>query len=456
MKTIQFMALAIGAATALGLGAQGSAALAQVTPQEADQLKSTLMPTGGERAGSADGLVPAWTGGFVLPLAKPDGRNNADPFANEKPLFIVTASNVNQYADKLNEGQIHLLKHYPGYKINVYPSHRTYAAPQRIYDGTLKCATEVGMATNDWVPKKGCGGILFPIPKTGSQVITNAKFNFKGVDRQLVNATTWYVSSDGSRTVATGNNVDETFPWFYPSDRPDPYGGKFYDLAYVLTTAPPFSAGGASLFLFPGDDIAINDVAWQYLTGQRRLRKYPSARYDTPFPYTSGLTNFDDTNGFQGPIDRYNWKLVGKKEFIVPYNNNKFWLQSDLDKLFGAKYPDPEAMRWEVHRVWVVDATLRDGQRHVVPHRTLYVDEDSWTVSASDQWDADGHLWKTALGLVEIFPEVPVVAQVTQQYFDIQKGAYVIFNTMNQGGVTFKSLSPSHFTNQALVSENAS
>ena len=38
-------------------------ASASVSSQEAAELKTRLTPVGAERAGNADGTIPAWTGG---------------------------------------------------------------------------------------------------------------------------------------------------------------------------------------------------------------------------------------------------------------------------------------------------------------------------------------------------------------------------------------------------------
>ncbi len=34
--------------------------------------------------------------------------------------------------------------------------------------------------------------------------------------------------------------------------------------------------------------------------------------------------SFDELSVFSGTTSRFNWKLVGKKEVLIPYNNNRF------------------------------------------------------------------------------------------------------------------------------------
>ncbi|KAB0562114.1 DUF1329 domain-containing protein, partial [Pseudomonas palleroniana] len=117
-------------------------AQAAVSPEQAARLKTDLTPLGGERAGNADGSIPAWQGGYTqaTPGYKP-GDKRPDPFAGEKPLYSIKASNMEQYASELAEGTKLLLKKYPGYRLDVYPTHRSAAAPQWVYDNTSKNAT---------------------------------------------------------------------------------------------------------------------------------------------------------------------------------------------------------------------------------------------------------------------------------------------------------------------------
>jgi len=91
--------------------------------------------------------------------------------------------------------------------------------------------------------------------------------------------------------------------------------------------------------------------AWQYLVGQRRVRRAPTVGYDTPDFVASGANYFDEVHGFIGHPDRYDWKLVGKKEMYIPYNDNKFHAEK-RDDAFVANHLNPDKVRWELHRVW--------------------------------------------------------------------------------------------------------
>jgi hypothetical protein len=422
---------------------------AQVSAAEAEQLKTTLTPFGAEKAGSKDGSIPAYTGGLTGGALK-SPRPGLPPalFENEKPVLQIKADNADQYADKLTDGFKYLLKNYPGFRVDVYRSHRTFAAPQFFLDNSLYNATHAKLAGESVTGHKG--GVPFPIPKTGLEVVLNSQWNWRGADRQL-NGETWFVSAAGKRSLATGNILTESFPYFYQGKK-DPWEGKLRGAIMVETTAPAYSAGEKTLILGPRDPVGEETNGWTYFTGQRRLRKVPNVQYDVPFPYTSGNTNYDDAYGFNGATDRYEWKLVGKKEMFIPYNNNNMAHVEDLDKLMGPQFVDPDHVRFESHRVWIVEGTLKSGARHTVPKRRLYVDEDSWNIVSTDQWDAKGQFWKSISLMTWVYPEVPVQAVFSHLIYNVQSKAYALQNTINRapGGVSFKAMPQDFYTTQSL------
>lgn len=428
-----------------------SLAHAGVSKEQADKLKTEFTPTGAERAGNKEGTIPAWTGGLTNAAPSPNARLPADPYASDKPLLTITAQNVDQHAEKLSEGSRVLLKTYPGYKINVYPTHRSFAAPQWVYDNIYRNAQTAELINDGLSVKGSLGGIPFPFPKRGEEVMHNNNHNWRGVDFQF-SGDAWVVGAGGKRNLATSNIVAVTIPHYYDKGRKDPWDGKFYSSSIVDVTAPAYSAGERAFTLQPKDYVSDQPQSWTYLTGQRRLRKTPNVQYDVPFPYTSGLTNFDDANGFLGALDRYDWKLVGKKELYVPYNTNAFYLAEGLDNIMGPQFINPDLLRWELHRVWVVEANLKANARHNVPRKRFYVDEDSWWVLQTDQWDAKGQFWKSIQLLPLLDPAVPVTFVATNIIYNVQQKGYVLSNSMNQAphGLKQKRLPAEEFTTQAI------
>lgn len=441
-KKISLLALCVTSFLSLPAGAA-------VSPAEAERLKNDLTPMGAIKAGNADGSIPAWTGGMTEAVASSNPKRPPQLFAGEKPLVSISKDNLGEFAGKLTQGTQHLLQHYPGYRVDVYPTHRTGAAPQFIYDRTLANATQ--MTLNDSVMSfdKYNGGIPFPIPQSGEEVIFNMQWNWRAVDSTL-KADTWFVSSSGKRAITSGNIVNVSSAWNYPDGRENKFDKKLWGATMVTATAPAYSAGEKQMIHAPRDMINMPTNAWAYLTGQRRLRKAPNVQYDVPNNFTSGLTNFDDSWGFNGAPDRYDWKLLGREEFYVPYHGNAM-ANAKASELIGEKFLNPDLMRWELHRVWVVEATLKSGSRHVVPKRRLYIDEDTWTILVSDMWDAKGQLWKTMQLPPLTFPDVPVSLTVPLAIYNFQAGDYAVMSAINDSGeVSFDELSATMYTPQHL------
>jgi hypothetical protein len=381
-------------------------AMAEVSATEAAKLKSELTPFGAEKAGNKDGTIPAWTGGYTTPIPgdKPGGRRG-DPFKDEKPLFSITSKNVDQYADKLTDGVKGLFKKYPDtYRIDVYKTHRTAAAPQWVYDNTFKNATKAKIVNN--VPHGAYGGIPFPIPKNGEEVMWNHILRWGGEAVKYVG--NWYVISADGRAVLVSDTVDEQqFPYYYKDGNADAFdkGDGNHWFVRITTVAPSIRKGEA---LLAHENVDANKLStWVYMTGQRRVRKLPNACCDAPTPAASGVMSFDEIYTWTGRLERFDWKLVGKKEIYVPYNNNKFIQPKTDEEVLGKHHYNPDHMRWELHRVWVVDASLKAGQRHQAPKSRYYCDEDTWICVLGDRWDANGQLWKTLWTQTVVTPDLP-------------------------------------------------
>ncbi|MGH8384970.1 MAG: DUF1329 domain-containing protein [Pseudomonas sp.] len=423
---------------------------AAVSPEEAAKLNSELTPVGAIKAGNADGTIPAWTGGLTDAAKKSDGKRPPQLFASEKPLITITAGNLDKYADKLTDGAKYLLKNYQGYKIEIYPTHRTGAAPQYIYDRSISNATKITLQDHKMSFDGFAGGVPFPIPKTGEEAMFNMNWNWRGADSTL-EASTWFVSSSGKRALTSSNVINISTPYNYPPGRENKFDKNLWGGSLITATAPAYSAGEKQVVNIPRDAINMQTNAWVYLAGQRRLRKAPNVQYDVPNNFTSGLTNFDDSWGFSGATDRYDWKLIGRQEFYVPYLGNSL-ANAKAEDLVGEKFINPEFMRWELHRVWVVEANLKAGARHVVPKRRLYIDEDTWTILTTDLWDAKGQLWKSMQIPPLTYPEIPLTLSVPLVIYNFQSRDYALMSSTSGSneGINFAELPATMYTPQYL------
>jgi hypothetical protein len=410
-------------------------AVAAVGPQEAARLGADLTPLGAERAGNADGTIPAWDGGITSPAKAgfPNyraGQHHPDPFAADKPLFTITPQNMGRYAAKLTEGQKKLLQTYGTYKMVVYPTHRSAAFPQRIYDATKRIATTAQLAPGGNGVLNAGEGIPFPIPKEGVEVFWNHVLRYRGdaIARDIGQAP---VTASGDYTMVKLH--DETLvAYSAPGARSENLNNI---IAYFLqeTVAPARLAGEILLVHETLDQSKENRKAWIYNPGQRRVRRAPNVAFDNPGTNADNLRTSDQFDIYNGSPERYDWKLIGKKEMYVPYNSYK--LHSNTLKysdILRKNHLNQDIPRYELHRVWVVDSTLKPGVSHLYSRRTLYVDEDSWQILAVDCYDRRGQLYRVQEGHVINYYDVPTIWTVLETVFDLSNGRYLALGLDNE------------------------
>lgn len=400
-------------------------AQAAVSAEEAAKLKTTLTPLGAERAGNKDGSIPPWEGGHPVD-ASYNSAAIPDLFGKDKPLFTITPQNAAQYADKLTDGSLGLLKRHPSFKINVYPTRRTAAAPQWVYDNTFKNATRATMNPGGEFgpfPKGAYGGTPFPIPKNGEEAIWNHLLRWTSPGYQTTPSLA-RVTPEGKVIPVSQNTAQSRFPYYDQNSNLEKWeaAGSHTVVRRVDSSGPPIRAGEILLQRNQIDD--AKSQTWVYLTGQRRVRRLPLTCCDVPSPVAGGILNFDEVEVYSSSIGRYDWKLVGKREMYVPYNTNSYHQATSLDQVMTAQTVNPDFVRFEQHRVWVVEGTLKQGQRHVAPRVRMYLDEDTWIAAAGERWDAQGQLWKVTYNLPTVMPSAPGTIVAGYMSYDLIGGGY--------------------------------
>jgi hypothetical protein len=439
-------------ATSLALPLAGQAQAA-VSPAEAAKLGTELTLIGAEKAGNADGSIPAYEGGLTTPPAsyKPGESMRPDPFANEKPLLVIDGKNVDQYKDQLTAVSLELAKRYPGFRMEVYPTHRSASIPQGVLDNTLKNAvttksTEGGNAIENALP-----GTPFPIPQSGAEAMWNHLLRYQGMNISS-KFDNWFVDSSGRSILAATGDAWVNYAVYNDLNKPMQAKDTYYQIK-VMYTGPARRAGEAIVLRDAVNPLAQPRRAWQYLPGVRRVKLAPSLAYDTPDPGSAGAATFDDAFVFLGALDRYDWKLVGKQELIVPYNAYRVTYADDANKLLTANHMEPSSVRWEKHRVWVVEATLKEGARHVYHKRRFYLDEDTWVALASDQYDARGQLYRGAFSFLSQSYDQQVPDATPYVNYDLIGGSYSVSGiTGPHGGIKYsKPLSNAQWSAESLA-----
>jgi hypothetical protein len=442
------LALAAGCALALPAAAELSAA-------DLAKLGTTLTPVGAEKAGNAAGTIPAWDGGItkVMPGFQP-GRAYPDPFAADKPLMTIDGRNADRYKDQLTPGQVAMLKKYADYKMVVYPTHRSASFPQCHYNETRECAAKSKLAPggNGVV---GCtGGIPFPIPQNGNEAIWNALLRYRG--------DTFGMHWSQAAVTRTGDYALVKFEYEYDfsygnCSKPAAQREPNKILNYVQNTTAPARLAGQILLVHETVDQAKEPrSAWTYNPGQRRVRLAPNVAYDNPGTAADGLRTNDDFGMYNGATDRYEWKLVGKKEMYVPYNSYKLGDPSiKYADVLKPGHINQDLARYELHRVWVVDATLKPGTSHIYSRRTFYIDEDSWAILVVDKYDGRGDLWRMAEQHNENWYNVPMFFGTVEVHNDLQSGRYIAMGLRNEEKVVYEPLkrNPGDYTPSNLRGE---
>jgi hypothetical protein len=417
----------------LASGAAVFAAFTLLSAQES-RLDAKLMPLGGERAANAAGTIPAWDGGLTKPPAGyTPGRHYVDPFAADKPLFTITQQNLDKYAGQLSEGHQAMLKAYNSFRMNVYPARRTASAPQRVYDATSQNTGRARLVNNGNGVEGAVGGPPFPTPKAGVEVIWNHLLRYRGdiVQRWVMQAT----PTRGGQYTPVQFNEETMFIYHMPGMTPEAVGNRII-LFKQTVTAPARLAGGILLVHETLDQVKRPRDAWLYNPGQRRVRRAPQVAYDNPGTAADNMRTSDQLDMFNGAPDRYEWKLVGKREIYVPYNSYR--LQDPKVPYRDIVTPlhlNPDHLRYELHRVWVVDATLRPGERHIYKRRVFYVDEDSWQILVVDQYDNRDQLWRVSEGHAMNFYNVPAVWTAAEAHTDLQAGRYLVMGLFGESRV---------------------
>jgi hypothetical protein len=387
---------------ATALVAFSASAMAKVPADQVARLGKDLTPMGSERAGTPDGMVPAWDGGLSAPPPNvkfdPKKQNLPNPFPNDPVKFTVTGANAAQYDQYLTEGHKAMLKKYSSYKMKVYESRRTCALPQYAYEAIKYNAANSELSPDGDGIKNFRAGYPFPITNNPMEMMHNKRFSYRGykATRQFAAAP---VQSNGSFNLISVQD-EAIFRYANPavknSDELNNIG-----LLYIANTIAPARLAGNVVLVHESINSAVEPrKAWAYSPGTRRVRRAPDVAYDNPGTNTDAMSTSDAFDGFNGALDRYTWEMKPRVVKFIAYNSYDI-LHTKYADYVKPSHPNQDVVRYEPHRVHVVEAKLKAGSRHVYARRTFYMDEDSKVVNNAENYDGRGQLWR--------FQEIPLV-----------------------------------------------
>ncbi|MBY0243584.1 MAG: DUF1329 domain-containing protein [Burkholderiaceae bacterium] len=414
---------------------------AAVSPEEAKLLGTTLTEFGAIKAGNKEGTIPPYTGGLTTAPAgfKAGSGFWVDPYKADKPLYRIDAANLAQHLDKLSEGQKKLIRDMPGYYIDVYPTHRSTAMPETVLKATVRNATSCKPLKDNYAVDAACrGGLPYPIPKSGYEVMWNVLLRYIGeTGFATPSGRSWIIDANGKPTITSEQltKVEKPYYQLKLTDR-DP---QLYWRAYAVTNSPSRKAGQAEMIADYLDTVEKPRRAWSYTPGQRRVKLAPEFVYDTPVSTLGGVTLYDELFMFSGKMDRFDFKLVAKKEMLIPYNSYKFNFECKDLTQFTPKHANPACERWELHRVWVVESTLKPGLRHAYSKRTYYIDEDSYGAGMFDAWDQNGQLYRSMFNSIFQVYDHSIPLALKSVTYDFNRGMYAILGDASTGGFMIPS-----------------
>ena len=399
---------------------------AKVSEADAAKLGLELTPIGAEKAGNAAGTISEWTGGLTAESA---GVASGNPFPDDQILFTIDKSNMQEYKDNLSLGQMAMMTKYSHYKLPVYQSRRTAAYPQFVYGGAKNNATNVELVDGGNGLTPFDISIPFPIPTNGLEVVWNHITRYRGGSvRRLIGQAA--PLSNGKYSII---QFQDEITWRTSLKDYDPeIDSNVLFYFKQIIQSPARLAGNVLLVHETIDQVKEPRRAWVYNAGQRRVRRAPQVSYDGPGTASDGLSTTDNLDMYNGSPDRYNWKLIGKKEMYIPYNS--FNLHSDNlkpDDIIKPGHINQVHTRYELHRVWVIEASLKKDTRHIYAKRTFYIDEDTWQAAIIDHYDGRGELWRVAEAHSMTFYRDMVPWYTLETLYDLLSGRYLVRGLQN-------------------------
>jgi hypothetical protein len=389
----------------------------------------SLTPVGAEIGPNKDNSIPAFQGWEPPVPGWEYGKPRIQFWKHkaEKPLFVIDAANADKYAERLTPGQLHLLKTIKGYTMPVYQTHRTCSYPDFIHANTK--ANQGGKAkigADGWsLEDAALPGVPFPAPKSGIEAMWNFLVRYSGVGVEYSGQRTYVSPAPGaSAGITVGWNQLMYFPWAAKGTNSPKSEGDLQQGIYYAYQEPAALAGQA---IVQRQYFNKDNESFYYFTGQRRVRRLPSYAYDAPLIGFENQYPVDMSFIFIGSPDRFDWKVVGKKELYVPYNN--FALNDPTAKreeVLGAQFVAASHRRYELHRVWHIEGTVKDGVRHSAPKKTIYLDEDTWGALVGDDYDVQGKLWKhKEVGIMPYWEASTCTNHAQGTFYDFTSGRYV-------------------------------
>ena len=343
-----------------------------------------------------------------------------DPFIEDSIIFQITKDNYLDYEKYLTPGQIKMFATYGStFFMNIYPSRRSCAVPDEVLE--LSKGGNAKLVDGGEGIEGVVGSIPFPNASEPLHHLWNHILRYRGVDIQ--GGSPYYiVNYNGEKINGAGKAIAKNY-WnpFISNDKG--LQGKIM----TKVTHPPRLADAGVLVIESLNALATPRRAWVYSPATRRVRRAPDIAYDNYSGFSQGLTTIDSFDGFNGAKDRYTWKNGGTELKFMPYNSYKFH-NANHEKSLTALHVNQEYLRYELVKVNIVNADLKEDMRHILPHRVMYFDFDSHNFISEDIYDGEKNLIRYRELPIMNFYDEPMCNAIHAATYDFATKKYLLNN----------------------------
>ena len=342
--------------------------------------------------------------------------------AGVNPGDTITGDQADKVADLVSPGNLILVKQ--GMTMKIVPTDRLEWPPP-YKSATEKYSPQVSLAP-DGTLKGYSAGLPFPLvdandPNAALKVMWNFSYRPLYTDDAVSKNVEIASYKPGSTAadpvehftignVGFYNNTGRTEVNPIPTDPEATRSGIRYRFgAYPFTE--PSEMVGFGFIRYRSIDPKVEDNSWMMNPRTRRARRASASELSDVFGLLSSASgggatgagagtyasNLDPDSffGFAAKIEDFNYKFLGEKPMLAVVNaQNSPAKACPTD---GGRTICPE--NWEMRRLYVIEADAKQtsllGSGVVIPKRIFYIDSEGWFITASDQYDHDGKLWKT-------------------------------------------------------------
>jgi Protein of unknown function (DUF1329) len=344
--------------------------------------------------------------------------------AEVKPGDVITKDNAGKVVDLVSPGNYALVQQ--GMQMRIVPTDKLEWPPP-FKAATEKYSPQVQLAP-DGTLKNYIAGQPFPlVDPNDPQVATKVMWNFSyrplysdDIDMRFPEIASFDKNSTGTPlsyfTVghfAFYNNIGRIEVPPTPTDPDGAASGVRYRFGFYPFLEPS-SLRGYGMVRLRHIDPKTEDNVWVFNPQSRKLRRQSASVLSDAIGALPGFSGGggsgmgagagggsvsayanaldpDSYFGFSAKVEDFNYRFLGEKMMLGSVHaEHSPEVQCPYD---GGRSICPE--NWEMRHLYVIQADAKPGIDATIPRRIFYIDSEGWFITASDQYDRTGKLWKT-------------------------------------------------------------